>query len=327
MPDLKISLLKLQLPLRKLCSDDISFLSNEKHPARQTLIISRKLAPHAARDNSLILKIDHIINNLIQSKSNLNTYSIANQQLQNLLICQKKTPASKTTTHNMQGSEIRSNLNQQIKLRLDGHSIPHDCKTLILKLWPTVLLKIAQIHGFKSKQLYNAFENFSELLESIQPIDGIEKYKKLKNSYIAIARKNNNLLLHFHKETTVEISIKTLINFYNSMLGSSSYGKALDNIDKISVCDKLSSLPENVKPGCWCELFINESTPKRKLKLSFIDIEQGKLVFVNRNGIKTLEKDALDFSKELKHEQSRVINHQELFSSLDKRNDSLRQTS
>ncbi len=74
-----------------------------------------------------------------------------------------------------------------------------------------------------------------------------------------------------------------------------------------SVVDKVARLPTYVKPGVWFEIYNGEDHPVRRLKMSVILIETGKIVFVDRKGIKGIEKDAADFADELNNNKSRII--------------------
>lgn len=70
---------------------------------------------------------------------------------------------------------------------------------------------------------------------------------------------------------------------------------------------KLNKLPSDVHPGVWFEIFNGEDKAIRRLKLSVVLTEVAKLVFVDRKGIKVIEKDAADFATELDNKKSRFI--------------------
>jgi len=71
--------------------------------------------------------------------------------------------------------------------------------------------------------------------------------------------------------------------------------------------EKISRLPTDLHPGAWFEVFNGEDKPVRRLKLSVILTDVAKLIFVDRQGVKVIEKDADDFLHELNNEQSKVI--------------------
>ncbi len=303
---------KLQSSIYTLCKSDQKLISNSKHPARQTVALTNKLCQLAQSDSQLIHKLCFILDNLLDSSLSLQNYMSTNQRLQQL-INQHSLSTSNTinTTHSI--LDTKSHLQDKIKLCIQGREIPSSCKLLVLKLWPSALLHLLKAHGEKTRHWNNAIDMYCELLDSIQPIHNIDQYRSLKDNYLRIAKSHNNMLLLYHEESSVEPAIKALISFYNHQLGSTSFGEAIQNMNRISILDRISSLPDDVRPGVWCELFIDDGIPRRRLKLSFINFETGMLIFVNRNGVKKLEKDALDFSQELNKGLSQIFSHDALF--------------
>ena len=71
--------------------------------------------------------------------------------------------------------------------------------------------------------------------------------------------------------------------------------------------EKISRLPSDVHPGVWFELYNGEDRAIRRLKLSVVLTEVAKLIFVDRKGVKVMEKDAGEFAEELKQQRSRFI--------------------
>ena len=71
--------------------------------------------------------------------------------------------------------------------------------------------------------------------------------------------------------------------------------------------EKISRLPENVKPGVWFEVFNGEDRAIRRLKMSTVLTEAAKIIFVDRKGVKVIEKDVGDFIEELNENMSRVL--------------------
>ncbi len=84
------------------------------------------------------------------------------------------------------------------------------------------------------------------------------------------------------------------------------YAVEIEEIARLAQ-EKLGQLPSNVHPGVWFEIFNGEDEVIRRLKLSVILTGVAKLVFVDRKGVKVIEKDAADFAAELSNEQSRFI--------------------
>ena len=208
-------------------------------------------------------------------------------------------------------SHLKERLSAKIKLCLEKKNIPKSCQGIILKLWPSALLHILKKHGDQTPQWNNAIRMYIDLIDSIQPIENIEQFRQLKDNFMSIARSNNNMLLLYHTEASVEPALKALISHYNQQLNAAKHSD-FSSDSQSSVLEKIAKLPSNIKPGIWCEIYIDENTPARRLRLSVININNAALIFVNRNGIKQLEKDALAFSEELKSGISKVYQHDAL---------------
>ena len=311
--ELKISLMRLQLPMHKLSQTDPHFISNEKHPARQTLFIAKRLSHYAKTDQSLITTINMIFSDLIKSTPNATSFASTNQRLDSLAQTLESSDSVQQTSPQKSDDDLKLYLNQKIKLCLRGQQVPNECKTLILKLWPSALLYLLKSHGENSPHWVNAIDMYCELLASIQPILNIDQYRELNDNFTSIVRKNNSTLILYHQENKIQPAMKSLIEHYNQLLGNTHENNETPVENTRSVLEKISSLPDNIKPGIWCEIYIDDVTPTRRLKLSVIHIETGMLIFVNRKGIKKLIKDAYEFSLELKKGISKVYKHEDLF--------------
>lgn len=313
--ELKILLLRLQLPIHKLSQSEPHFITNSKHPARRTLFIAKRLSSFVKNKPSLIEKIDLILTALLKNSPTATNFGQTNQRLE--LLAQKLESDShiSSSRQNSTDQKLKQQLNTAIKTCLQGHKIPNNCQSLILKLWPNALLYLLKTHGYESQHWLNAIEMYRELLASIQDISNINEYHQLKDRFMIIARSNNNMLLLYHNENKVEPAIKSLISHYNYIIEDKKQTINYSGNDQKTVINRLTELPSNIKPGVWCEIYIDDVTPTRRLRLSLINTDTGTLIFVNRKGIKKLEKDALEFSEDLKRGLSKIYKHDTLFTS------------
>ncbi len=69
----------------------------------------------------------------------------------------------------------------------------------------------------------------------------------------------------------------------------------------------MHQLSVSTKQGVWYEIFNGKDKPVRRLKLSVILTDAAQLIFVDRRGLKVIEKDAEEFSRELEDNRSRLI--------------------
>ncbi len=310
--ELKISLLRLQLPIHKLSQSDPSFISSPKHPARHILSITKKISALAKNNTSVIKKTECILSELLNSSLSINSFSATNQQLEKLSASLAH-PSKNYSVEDDSQNQLKQLIGIRVKQCIEGHDIPASCQELILKLWPVALFFILKKYGENSKQWCQSINLYCELLSSIQYIESISQHKKIKDSFMNIVRNNNRLLLLYNQDESVEISIKSLIAHYNHILRLSNFSYNDSTNNKENAIKKIASLPASVKPGIWCEIFIDDITPSRRLRLSLINMDTGTLIFVNRKGIKKLEKDAAVFSEELRRGLSNIYKHDTLF--------------
>jgi len=312
--DLKIALLRLQIPMHKLSLCDPHFISNPKHPARYTLSISKKISVLAKNNAAVIKKTQHILSELFNNSPNINKFSATNQQLEKLAASLPIKSSSTSSRDQNNTSHLKQLIAVKIKHCIEGYQIPSPCQNLVFKLWPIALYQLLKSYGENSKQWCSSIKLFCELLDSIQTVTNSNQHAALKENFLKIARKNNNFLLLYNQAEPVELAIKSLITHFNNLLKEANFYDANTiKTDRNSVLSKISLLPAAIKPGVWCEIYIDDVTPNRRLRLSFINMDTGKLIFVNRKGIKKLEKDAADFTEELNRGLSKLYKHDTLF--------------
>ncbi len=71
--------------------------------------------------------------------------------------------------------------------------------------------------------------------------------------------------------------------------------------------EKIVRLGSQARPGDWYEVYNGEDKALRRLKLSVILTESAKLIFVDRRGVKVIEKDASEFIDDMENGRSRLI--------------------
>ena len=82
--------------------------------------------------------------------------------------------------------------------------------------------------------------------------------------------------------------------------------------EPVDLREKLQLLPNDVRPGVWFQITM-ENDQIRRLKLSVIIMEEALLVFVDHNGERVVEKEAESFAEELKNGKAQIIMHHSVF--------------
>jgi hypothetical protein len=171
------------------------------------------------------------------------------------------------------------------------------------------------------------------LLKCMQPIKYQSQYELVKNNKDALIEAVNDELYETKQDKKdIASQIKELKSHLINMIeeyGLTLVDKENNEIDKEDLLaestenteeelnfiqqqteiakQKISQLASSTKPGVWYELYNGEDKPIRRLKLSVILTDAAQLIFVDRKGLKVIEKDAEEFAKELEENRSRVL--------------------
>ena len=68
-----------------------------------------------------------------------------------------------------------------------------------------------------------------------------------------------------------------------------------------------------MSPGSWFEVYSEDTDSIRRLKLSVIIDDTAKLIFIDRMGLKVMEKDAGQFAEEIDLKKSQFIADHSIF--------------
>ncbi len=329
---------QLHVPVIKVALNDEQLFQDKAHPTRKVLNLIPKAGKGVTHtEDKLYGKIEHVVKDILAEHDvDVDSFYKAVDALHKIIHIEEETSANneKEEQRNIIKEHGRTVVVAELRKYSTGRCIPKDVQPLILKHWATLMLNRYIKHGneselwtqssmlckliidmlqpvkhkFQLKQLskqYNALIEVvhDELYETKQDKTGIDiLLATLKNTYERIIDKHAHLMIDEEKMSRVEID-------YAVQKEMAEYDAAMARIkeEEESVVDKVARLPTYVKPGAWFEIYNGEDHPIRRLKMSVILIETGKIVFVDRKGIKGIEKDAGEFAEELNNNKSRII--------------------
>jgi hypothetical protein len=188
-------------------------------------------------------------------------------------------------------------------------------------------------HGRESAQWIESVLLLKLLLKCMQPINFPSQYHLVKNNHMALIEAVNDELYETRQDKNeIAEQIATLKSHFIKMLDDYGYKIVDENNQEISeeelidetaedteeelhriqqqtaiAKQKIAQLASTNRPGVWYELYNGEDKPVRRLKLSVILTDAAQLIFVDRKGVKVIEKDAEDFARELEENRSRVL--------------------
>jgi len=341
----KTLLLRLQIPVIKTSLLEKNFFYNDQHPARLVLNTIAHLGIGVEnKENSLYKTMDLIIEQLLRS------FGVKTISFATALASLSRLTSIENKKQNSNEQLIKSKITQELARQAvltelqyytKDVSIPTPVQPLILKHWSTLMCHRYMQHGGESDSWKEATGILKHLTRSFIPIGNKDEWLSLKCHYVGTIATVKALLSGSNQnKEKIFLAVRNLNNTYQKILekysiyeeeainslilGESSsenvkyngvhHEEARPEDTKTILAKKLiNNLPEIVRPNVWFEIFNGVDKPIRRLKLSVIVQENAKLVFVDRRGIKTLEKDAHDFTKELENNQSRLIDDYDVF--------------
>lgn len=263
--------------------------------------------------------------------------------------CQKK---ENHTQKRILQEHARKIVLQELQLYAHNMIIDKKSEPLVLKLWPTRMYQQYIQHGKGSEQWNTSVNTLRLIINSIQ-IPTTQKELQFLVTNQDVLQQNIQDELYESKQDmdSVNLAIYTLSETYLENINHAdinnpeennfdtfsleTFSGTISDIQNINaglpaanndidlsldmpepVKDKreqLQLLPNEIKPGLWFELYDGENKSVRRLKLSVIIMEEAQLIFVNRQGVKIMEKNAMEFAEELEKKQSKIIADHSVF--------------
>ena len=328
---------QLQIPVMKVAMIDRSVFETETHPARATvdLLTTAGMGINLKEDriyNELEEIVDHILEKF---DIDIVTFEKAVDDLENII---KNEEQLTTETERQQQKQIlqehaRNIVISQLKMVSCEKQIPNDIRPLVLKHWSTLMLNRYIRHGRNSEQWVQSVLLLKLLLKCIQPIKYASQYKILKKNHMALLQAvNDELYTTKQDKSDIAKQMAELKSYFLQMIdgydfkvvdekenniseepvGETSADTTEDELEHVKqqtniAREKLAKLTSSTKPGVWYEIYNGEDKAVRRLKLSVILTDAAKLIFVDRKGVKIIEKDAEEFAKELEENRSRIL--------------------
>ncbi|MDH5472493.1 MAG: DUF1631 domain-containing protein [Gammaproteobacteria bacterium] len=340
---IKSLLLKLQIPVIKIALLDMKFFHNDKHPARLLLDSIAHLGIGIEDINNTLYKtMEMILNQLINTfDQNIVSFNTALKALERLGSNEKLSQEKneKETRQIILKEHARQIILAELQFHLKDKILPKSSQQLVLRNWSTLMFHSYARHGKQSDEWNEAINILKLLIKTLQPPKNRGEYLSLKDNHMALVHTINDMLGETKQnKELIHNAIHSLKLTYQNLLEASEFKSITysDGINKskplhseykpdedtgpspieqaiAEAQNKIEQLPEAVKPGVWFEIYVDNDKPVRRLKLSVIVQEDAKLVFVDRLGVKVMEKDAVDFATELDVGQSHILADHSIF--------------
>ncbi len=328
---------QLHVPVIKVAMSDASLFEDEQHPARVTVDLLTQAGKGINQESDrLYQELENIVDDILDEFDiDVDEFEKAVDKLEDII--NKEEQLTKETEQQQQKQILQEHARNivitQLKMVSCEKQIPNKVRPLILKHWSTLMLNRYIRHGRSSEQWVQAVLLLKLLLKCMQPIRYQSQLKMVENNHLALLEAVNDELYQTQQDKNdIAEQISALKEHFVQMLDDCNLTIVDDNNNEISTEDlvaestenteeelqriqqqtdlakeKIAQLSSATKPGVWYEIYNGEDKAVRRLKLSVILTDAAQLIFVDRRGIKVIEKDADVFAKELEENRSRVL--------------------
>jgi hypothetical protein len=342
----KVQIGRLQIPYIKVALLDVTLLDKEAHPAR---LLLNELSLQGVRINAtndpLMALVTSIIRNILDNfETDLSVFSSNLEQLREATKT-REAAASEAEEGTRQKAEsqakllhVKKHIISRLRQYLKGKTLPKELHGLLLKGFAPLLLKIYRKEGEQSEDWKNTLFLLRQVVESVQPRDSAFQLGAVLEHSSVIIRDAQSAIQLLPKKLADSSLVNGLKEIYENLAIKHQSLKSVQDeepaenrIDPLALDpdDKpepdpallnqptpeelLAQLPEQIRAGTWCEVYLGRDEEPRRLKVSSILHDTAQLVFVDSTGAKSEIKDIRDFLDELDCERSRVLPNEQLF--------------
>ena len=328
---------RLQIPVMKVAMNDSNLFEQEEHPARVTVDLLTDAGKGInSKEDRLYDELESIVDDILDNFDvDIEAFEKAADQLEDIIF--KEEELTKETERQEQKRILQEHARHvvisQLKMVSCDKRIPNDVRPLVLKHWSTLMLNRYLRHGRDSEQWIQSVMLLKLLLRCMQPIQFKSQLQMVKDNHMALVEAVNDELFETQQDKkSIADQIKALKSHFINMIEVNDLKFVDEDDNEISreelinesaedteeelnrikeqteiAKQKIAQLQQSAKPGDWYEIYNGEGKPVRRLKLSVILTDAAQLIFVDRKGMKVIEKDAEVFARELEENRSRVL--------------------
>ena len=335
-------LLRLQIPVIKVAMIDENFITSSDHACKTTLNIIAHLGRGIlSQEDELFTELEAVIDNILND-FDIDISSFENTVDALEIIEEKELNKAAQTERKTQKEVLQAHAREMVLTELQHHvrnkTLAKPAQKLILRNWSTLMFHRYIKFGKDSDEWRKSSASVKQLIHLLQPIESPQAYYTVeheKNETIDYIQ--NSLLDTKQNPVEVEMEINNVYGLIDKALSTSKFNPAiaaedetyfssvsadteLDEMDDPTIDiedetdpleeqariarEKIAGLASDIRPGAWFKVFNGDDSPARRAKLSVIVMEEAKLVFVDRVGVKVIEKDAAIFNEEINTEKS-----------------------
>ena len=223
--EIKTLLLSLQIPVIKAAMLDGDFFVDDKHPARQLLDkIAEAGVGVSEHKDPVYIDIEKIVRKLLNDyKDDVVAFNVALEELKELTeeIYRKARETEAESQKTVKMAHAKSIVLQEIRKITIGKELPEGVRTLVLKIWPSMMFNHFLKNGKANDEWVELLMILQKIIESVQPISSKEEMEELGLTNQDIIEATRNKLSHCKKgKTVVDAVMLDLEATYESIMST-----------------------------------------------------------------------------------------------------------
>ncbi|MCZ6709603.1 MAG: DUF1631 domain-containing protein [Gammaproteobacteria bacterium] len=339
---------RLQIPIVKLAVIDKSFFEKSGHPARQLLneLSSAGIGWSAGielKRDALYNKIESIVLQVMNGfKENQNLFAelvaelrqfVSKDDTRHALLAQR---VKQTETGKAKTVAAKRTVQQLINQKASGMRMPPDVGRFVSDTWSKVLVYACVKDGTASAAWLRDVQALEDLIWCLQPLDNMPDLQRREEMFPELISALNEGMEHIKLADGERHDLVAMLE--SQLRQVSEHDRAyLEDDEPVVASEPFEMLEEivltanddeaeNVPPpepavaeqinrlreGVWVEL-TQESGDTFRCKLAAIIKPGDRYIFVNRRGMKVLEKTRMGLAVELKRKTMTILDESQVF--------------
>lgn len=181
--EIKTLLLSLQIPVIKAAMLDAEFFVDDQHPARQLLDkIAEAGVGVTEHTDPVYIDIEKIVRKLLTDyNEDVVAFSVALEELNALTeeIYRKAREAEMASQKAVKMAHAKNVVLQEIRKVTLGKELPLGVRTLVLKIWPSMMFNHYLKHGKGNDEWVELLMILQKIIESVQPVSSLQALEEL----------------------------------------------------------------------------------------------------------------------------------------------------
>ncbi len=223
--EIKTLLLSLQIPVIKAAMLDSEFFVDDQHPARQLLDkIAEAGVGVSEHTDPIYIEIEQIVRKLLHDYGeDIVAFKIALDELNTLTeeIYRKARETEARSQKAVKMAHAKGIVLQEIRKITIGRELPLGIRTLVLKVWPSMMFNHYMANGKANDEWVELLMILQKIIESVQPLNSQQELDELGVSYNEILQAARNKLDKCKKNRqTIDQVIQELEDTYDNLMAT-----------------------------------------------------------------------------------------------------------